>query len=196
MVYSPLQGRLAQRESAAFTRQRSLVRTQHRPLSRYFVLQGKRKGKEELGTCTWSFLHQSDNRGPYGGWRRTGARPGGWAGAPRDGGFGIGRVTGSSSPRVMVAPWCATSSGAPWSRVYWACRWPTSTRIRRPRKQRRKARRESRRGSRGAKLSEPPWSRMPPNPATAAIQAPAREARWIPSRVLWLMSSRSSMAAS
>src|SRR5215218_3296043 len=34
MVYSPLQGRLAQRESAAFTRQRSLVRTQHRPLEK------------------------------------------------------------------------------------------------------------------------------------------------------------------
>jgi hypothetical protein len=34
MVYSPLQGRLAQRESAAFTRQRSLVRTQHRPLGK------------------------------------------------------------------------------------------------------------------------------------------------------------------
>jgi hypothetical protein len=31
MVYSPPQGRLAQRESAAFTRQRSLVRAQHRP---------------------------------------------------------------------------------------------------------------------------------------------------------------------
>src|SRR5829696_1723207 len=34
MVYSPLQGRLAQRESAAFTRQRTLVRSQHRPLKK------------------------------------------------------------------------------------------------------------------------------------------------------------------
>jgi hypothetical protein len=39
MVYSPLRGRLAQRESAAFTRQRSLVRTQHRPHPKYVVLQ-------------------------------------------------------------------------------------------------------------------------------------------------------------
>jgi hypothetical protein len=56
---------------AAFTRQRSLVRTQHRPLSRYFVLQEKRKGKEELGTCTWVFLHRSDNSGSYVGWGLT-----------------------------------------------------------------------------------------------------------------------------
>jgi hypothetical protein len=41
MVYSPLQGRLAQRESAAFTRQRSLVRAQHRPLKKYGPLQEK-----------------------------------------------------------------------------------------------------------------------------------------------------------
>jgi hypothetical protein len=34
VVYSRSYGRLAQRESAAFTRQRSLVRTQHRPLQK------------------------------------------------------------------------------------------------------------------------------------------------------------------
>ena len=44
MIYSPLQGRLAQRESAAFTRQRSLVRTQHRPLSKCANLQVKMLG--------------------------------------------------------------------------------------------------------------------------------------------------------
>src|SRR5215212_11109116 len=48
MVYSSLQGRLAQRESAAFTRQRSLVRTQHRPLPKYFVLQVKRGRQEQV----------------------------------------------------------------------------------------------------------------------------------------------------
>src|SRR5215217_9311657 len=40
MVYSRSYGRLAQRESAAFTRQRSLVRSQHRPLSKSAILQG------------------------------------------------------------------------------------------------------------------------------------------------------------
>ena len=43
MVYSPLQGRLAQRESAAFTRQRSLVRTQHRPLLKVLQMLGNEK---------------------------------------------------------------------------------------------------------------------------------------------------------
>jgi hypothetical protein len=43
MVYSPLQGRLAQRESAAFTRQRSLVRTQHRPLPKFLQMAKKLK---------------------------------------------------------------------------------------------------------------------------------------------------------
>jgi hypothetical protein len=38
MVYSPLQGRLAQRESAAFTRQRTLVRSQHRPLQEMLLM--------------------------------------------------------------------------------------------------------------------------------------------------------------
>ena len=117
MVYSRAYGRLAQRESAAFTRQRSLVRSQHRPLVKSSILQEKREGKGEVGTYTRPFLHQSVNRGPYVGWRRAGARPGGWAGASRDGGFEIGRVTGSSGARVTVAPWCATSSGAPWSKV-------------------------------------------------------------------------------
>jgi hypothetical protein len=42
MVYSSLQGRLAQWESAAFTRQRSLVRTQHRPPDKKLHLQEKR----------------------------------------------------------------------------------------------------------------------------------------------------------
>ncbi len=55
--------------------------------------------------------------GPYDGRRRAGARPGGWAGASRAGEPGIGHVTGSSGARVTVAPWCATSSGAPRSRV-------------------------------------------------------------------------------
>src|SRR5215204_1582478 len=48
MVYSSLQGRLAQRESAAFTRQRSLVRTQHRPLVKSDVLQVKRGRQEQV----------------------------------------------------------------------------------------------------------------------------------------------------
>src|SRR5215212_6997121 len=42
MVYSSLQGQSAQRESAAFTRQRTLVRTQHRPLINPLALQVKR----------------------------------------------------------------------------------------------------------------------------------------------------------
>jgi len=42
--------------------------------------------------------------GPYVGRRRAGARPGGWEGVSRAGGFGIGRVTGSSGARVTVAP--------------------------------------------------------------------------------------------
>ena len=33
-------------------------------------------------------------------------------------------------------------------------------------------------------MSAPPWSRMPPNPATAAVQAPASEAMWTPLCVL------------
>src|SRR5215212_6277513 len=45
MVYSRPDGRLAQRESAAFTRQRTLVRSQHRPLSRPSILQVKREAK-------------------------------------------------------------------------------------------------------------------------------------------------------
>ena len=64
-----------------------------------------------------TYLHQSDNRGTYVGWCRAGARPGGWVGALRDGGFGFGRVTGSSGARATVAPWCAMSSGAPRSKV-------------------------------------------------------------------------------
>src|SRR5215210_467788 len=48
MVYSPLQGRLAQRESAAFTRQRSLVQTQHRPLVKFLVLQVIRRRRETI----------------------------------------------------------------------------------------------------------------------------------------------------
>ena len=77
----------------------------------------KRNYKERLGIYTRPFLHQSDNRGTYVGWRRAGARPGGWVGALRDGGFGTERVTGSLGARVTVAPWCATSSEAPWSKV-------------------------------------------------------------------------------
>src|SRR5215218_4329236 len=53
----------------------------------------------------------------YVGWRRAGARFGGWVGVLRDGGFGFGRVIGSLGARATVAPWCATSSEAPWSRV-------------------------------------------------------------------------------
>jgi hypothetical protein len=41
---------------------------------------------------------------PYLGRRRAGARPDGWVGASRAGGFGIRRVTGSSGTRVTVAP--------------------------------------------------------------------------------------------
>ena len=77
------------------------------------ALQAKRKCKEGAGTYTRPFLHQSHSHALYVGWRRRGARPGGWAGASRDGTFGIGRVTGSSGVRVTGAPWCATSSGAP-----------------------------------------------------------------------------------
>jgi hypothetical protein len=47
MVYSRSFGRLAQWESAAFTRQRSLVRTQHRPLGKTAVLQGKTRNTDE-----------------------------------------------------------------------------------------------------------------------------------------------------
>jgi hypothetical protein len=100
----------------SFTEQRLLVRSQHRPLLKpHFA--GKTQvqgGDRDLHSTN---LHQSDNRGLYVGWRRAGARSGGWAGALRAGGFGIGRVTGSSDARVTVAPWCATSSGAPWSKV-------------------------------------------------------------------------------
>src|SRR5438045_3482306 len=65
-----------------------------------------------------------------------------------------------------------------------------------PRKQSPNAIRVSRSGSRGAKLSVPSWSRMPPKPATAAIQAPASEAMWTPSSVLCSRLSRSISAAS
>ena len=37
--------------------------------------------------------------------------------ALRDGGFGIVCVIGLSGTRVTVAPWCNTSSDAPWSKV-------------------------------------------------------------------------------
>ena len=47
MVYSRSYGRLAQRESAAFTRQRSLVRSQHRPLLFLLHLQDKRNASIE-----------------------------------------------------------------------------------------------------------------------------------------------------
>ncbi len=40
IVYSPQFGRLAQRESAAFTRQRSLVRSQYRPRPGSLVVVG------------------------------------------------------------------------------------------------------------------------------------------------------------
>ena len=54
MVYSRSYGRLAQRESAAFTRQRSLVRSQHRPLSKSCALQVKHEAEQRcllrLGT--------------------------------------------------------------------------------------------------------------------------------------------------
>ena len=100
-----------------FAQQRMLIRSQHRPFSKTAALQAKRNYKERLGTYTRPFLHQSDTRGTYVGWRRAGARPGGWVGALRDGGFGIGRVTGSSGARATVAPWCDTSSGTPWSKV-------------------------------------------------------------------------------
>ena len=46
----------------AFTRQRTLVRTQHRPLSSYFILQGKRKRKERVGTYTRPLLYRSNDR--------------------------------------------------------------------------------------------------------------------------------------
>ena len=65
---------------------------------------------------TRPFLHQSENRDDYVGWRRTGARLGGWVGVSRASDFGIGRVTGSSGARVTAAPWCATSSEVPWSK--------------------------------------------------------------------------------
>jgi hypothetical protein len=101
---------------ASFTGQRLLVRSQHRPLLKpHFAGKTQVQGGDRDLHST--YLHQSDNRGPYVGWRRAGARSGGWAGALRAGCFRIGRVTGSSGARVMVAPWCATSSGAPWSKV-------------------------------------------------------------------------------
>jgi hypothetical protein len=51
MIYSPLQGRLAQRESAAFTRQRSLVRTQHRPPRNTYKCWESRTSDFRVGGC-------------------------------------------------------------------------------------------------------------------------------------------------
>ena len=91
------------------------------PASPTFVslsLQVKRKCKEGSGH-TLGLFYTSPITATliYVGRRRAGARFGGWVGALRDGGFGIGRVTGSSGVRVTVAPWCATSREAPWSKV-------------------------------------------------------------------------------
>ena len=58
MVYSSLHGRLAQRESAAFTRQRSLVRTQHRPLSRTAYLSSKPPNRQYSSESSGYFVHQ------------------------------------------------------------------------------------------------------------------------------------------
>src|SRR3990170_1447563 len=44
-IFSEPPGRLAQRESAAFTRQRSLVRTQHRPLSKPLFSEAKHESR-------------------------------------------------------------------------------------------------------------------------------------------------------
>ena len=49
-------GRLAQRESAAFTRQRSLVRNQHRPLRKSDVLQVKPRGGELIDAAPSTLL--------------------------------------------------------------------------------------------------------------------------------------------
>ncbi len=62
MVYSRPYGRLAQRESAAFTRQRSLVRSQHRPLGKPFSLQGKRRPRGRDRRNPSLFLHQCAER--------------------------------------------------------------------------------------------------------------------------------------
>src|SRR3712207_1650085 len=55
-------GRLAQRESAAFTRQRSLVRNQHRPLKEAAYLSGKpaneRRASEPVGIPSTPVVHQ------------------------------------------------------------------------------------------------------------------------------------------
>jgi hypothetical protein len=56
MVYSSPLGRLAQRESAAFTRQRSLVRAQHRPLWKSIVLQLKPRDAEPIGAAPSTHL--------------------------------------------------------------------------------------------------------------------------------------------
>src|SRR6266498_3360995 len=128
--------------------------------------------------------------------RRIGSRPGGWLGAGRSKPGGIGSVAGASREIVTVPPWWPTWSGSPSSNVYVASCFVTSTFSRRPRKTRRKASRSRRGGRRGANVSSPSWSRMPPKPPTAAIQAPASEAMWTPSRVLCSRSRRSRKAAS
>ena len=46
-----------------FTRQKSLVRTQHRPLVNSNVLQEKRKRQEEAGYESRPFLHQQYTNG-------------------------------------------------------------------------------------------------------------------------------------
>ena len=51
-------GRLAQRESAAFTRQRSLVRTQHRPLKKSGYLQAKREATMKTPVNIWGLVQQ------------------------------------------------------------------------------------------------------------------------------------------
>src|SRR5215207_579182 len=90
----------------AFTRLRSLVRTKHRPLRERGVLQVKRKGKEGVETYTQFYVHQSDNHDPTSAGAAPAPGPEAGRGALRDGGFEIGRVTGSSGARVTVAPWC------------------------------------------------------------------------------------------
>jgi hypothetical protein len=51
----------------AFTRQRSLVRSQHRPLIKTLFCRENVSARRDVGTYTRPFLHQSDNHGPYDG---------------------------------------------------------------------------------------------------------------------------------
>jgi hypothetical protein len=63
-VFCKLQQASVKRRTA-FTRKRTLVRSQHRPLLKVSFCRQNANARREVGTHTRPFLHQSVNRSPY-----------------------------------------------------------------------------------------------------------------------------------